>query len=102
MTTQTTTTDPSDANSADGSILVDVSNAFGTISYDWSNGITTADNENIPAGNYDLTITEAGKNALAKEDSKLKISKSQNGKYYLPKGKYTVKIGNEQTELEIK
>jgi len=51
---------------------------------------------------YDLTITEAGKQALMKEDTKLKVSKAQNGKYYLPKGKYTIRIGNEQTSLEIK
>ncbi len=51
---------------------------------------------------YDLSITEAGKEALMKEDSKLAINKAQNGKYYLPKGNYHIVIGTEKTALVIK
>ena len=39
---------------------------------------------------YDLTITEKGKKHLEKADSSLNIKKTKNGKYYLPKGTYTV------------
>jgi hypothetical protein len=51
---------------------------------------------------YDLSITEAGKNALMKEDTSVNINKAQNGIYYLPKGTYTIQIGTEKTPLVIK
>lgn len=51
---------------------------------------------------YDLTITSGGKEALIKENTKLKIGKAQNGKYYLPKGEYTIQIGSEKTVFEVK
>ncbi|NOY47651.1 MAG: hypothetical protein GXO84_05560, partial [Chlorobi bacterium] len=51
---------------------------------------------------YDLSITEVGKKALQKADTKIKVKKAQNGKYYLPKGKYTIQVGTEKTILEIK
>ena len=51
---------------------------------------------------YDLSITEAGKKALQKANPKLTVKKAQNGKYYLPKGKYTIQVGTEKTILEIK
>ena len=66
------------------------------------NSIEVQADKGFNYADYDLTITEAGKNALMKEDSKLKINKAQNGKYYLPKGTYTVKIGSQKTTLEIK
>lgn len=63
----------------------------------------------IAIADYDLTITEKGKKALEKANDNLKISEQSNGKYYLPKGKYTVVLdgggGNSEaakTELEIK
>ncbi|AEE19495.1 WD40/YVTN/BNR-like repeat-containing protein [Dokdonia sp. 4H-3-7-5] len=59
--------------------------------------------------NYDLSITEKGKKILEKANSSLDIQKAKNGKYYLPKGVYTVSLdgggGNSnaaQTTLEIK
>ncbi len=51
---------------------------------------------------YDLTITESGKTEWLENDSSLEIKKADNGKYYLPKGKYTVQIDSEKTTLEIK
>ncbi len=51
---------------------------------------------------YDLTMSSGGRKDLMKENTKLKIPKAQNGKYYLPKGKYTVQIGSQKTTLEIK
>jgi hypothetical protein len=52
--------------------------------------------------NYDLTITESGKAGWLESNSSLEINKADNGKYYLPKGKYTVQIDDEKTTLEIK
>jgi len=69
-------------------------NTLNTFDVDASKGFNYA--------NYDLTITEKGKDALIKEDSKLSLNKAQNGEYYLPKGTYYIKIGNEKTKLEIK
>lgn len=51
---------------------------------------------------YDLTITEAGKKALQDENPKLRISKAQNGKIYLPKGTYAIEIGSQKSTLKIK
>jgi hypothetical protein len=51
---------------------------------------------------YDLTISDDGKKALQKENSKLRISQAQNGKIYLPKGTYTIQIGSQKTTLEVK
>jgi len=51
---------------------------------------------------YDLTLTESGRKALLKEDTKLNIDKAKNGKFYLPKGTYTVQVGDQKTKLEIK
>ena len=51
---------------------------------------------------YDITMTDAGKKALEKENSKLRISQAQNGKIYLPPGTYTVQIGSAKTTLVIK
>ena len=66
------------------------------------NSIAVNASEGFNYAAYDLTITEAGKKALEKEDSKVQISKKQNGKYYLPKGTYLVKIGSQSTQLIIK
>jgi len=65
-----------------------------TMSINADKGVNYAD--------YDLTITEAGKKALMKENIKLNITKAKNGKYYLPKGKYTVEIDGNKTGFEVK
>ncbi|MCT4628289.1 glycosyl hydrolase [Winogradskyella sp.] len=51
---------------------------------------------------YDLTLTKKGKKALQKENKELNVDKSGNGKYYLPKGIYTIQINDAKTKLEIK
>jgi photosystem II stability/assembly factor-like uncharacterized protein len=51
---------------------------------------------------YDVSITESGKNALQEVDKKTIINKAQNGKYYLPKGKYIIQLGSEKESLIIK
>src|SRR5690606_38183530 len=50
---------------------------------------------------YDMTLTESGRKALMKENSELQINKAKNDKYYLPKGNYTVQIGDEKKPLKI-
>ncbi|WP_418602278.1 WD40/YVTN/BNR-like repeat-containing protein [Hwangdonia sp.] len=51
---------------------------------------------------YDLTISEKAKKMLMKENTSIKINKAENGKYYLPKGKYGVQLGSEKTIISIK
>ncbi|MCF6307635.1 MAG: glycosyl hydrolase [Flavobacteriaceae bacterium] len=49
---------------------------------------------------YDVTLSEKGKKALAKKD--IEISEAKNEKYYLPKGNYLIHINGKKTALEIK
>ncbi|WP_439128796.1 VPS10 domain-containing protein [Polaribacter sp.] len=51
---------------------------------------------------FDVSFSKRGKRAFEKKNKKATISKAQNGIYYLPKGKYTVKIGDAESEFEIK
>lgn len=51
---------------------------------------------------YDLTMTESGKTALTNDKTDLEIKKASNDKYYVPKGKYTIQINDQKTNLEIK
>lgn len=51
---------------------------------------------------YDLTITEKAKKALMKENTSLDVSEAQNKKLYLPKGSYTIQIGDKETQLIVK
>lgn len=52
-------TDADCFGSATGAIDISVDNAVAPITYLWSNGITTKDLNDVPAGNYSLTITDA-------------------------------------------
>jgi len=52
--------------------------------------------------NYSVSFSKQGKKAYLKENKEATISKAKNDKYYLPKGKYTVKIGEASTILEVK
>jgi len=51
---------------------------------------------------YNLELTPKGRKALLKENTSIDINKANNGKYYLPKGIYTVQVDNAKTKLEIK
>ncbi|MGJ8591606.1 MAG: VPS10 domain-containing protein [Aquaticitalea sp.] len=51
---------------------------------------------------YDLTISETGRKSFLKENTNLEIKTAENGKAYLPAGVYTIQIGSEKTNLEIK
>ena len=51
---------------------------------------------------FDISFSKSGLRAYEKANKKAKVSKAQNGTYYLPKGKYTVKIGDAKSEFEVK
>ena len=51
---------------------------------------------------YNLDITKKGRKALLKENTNIDIIEKSNGKYYLPKGIYTIQIEDVKTKLEIK
>jgi len=51
---------------------------------------------------YDLTLSESMARSLSNENTSIDIKKADNGKFYLPKGIYTIQIGNEKTKLELK
>jgi len=66
------------------------------------NSITVDADKGFNYADYDLTITEAGQKALLQENAEIEIEKAKNGKYYLPKGKYTIQINNESVDFEVK
>lgn len=66
------------------------------------NSITVDADKGFNYSNYDLTITEAGLMALLQENVEIEIEKAKNGKRYLPKGKYTIRINNESVTFEVK
>ena len=66
------------------------------------NQIKVKSDKGFNIADFDLSITEEGQKALTAAHSKLKISKAQNEKYYLPKGTYTIQIGDEKTTFKIK
>ncbi|MCG1035018.1 VPS10 domain-containing protein [Polaribacter sargassicola] len=51
---------------------------------------------------YDVSFSKSGLKAYQKENKKAKLKKSDNGFYYLPKGKYTVTIGDAKSTFEVK
>jgi photosystem II stability/assembly factor-like uncharacterized protein len=51
-----------------------------------------ASDKGVNIHEYDLTVSEKGKKSLEKKDFKMK--KADNGKYYLPKGEYSISIQN--------
>lgn len=51
-------TDASCYEKADGQILVTASGGMGSYTFNWSNGATTNENRNIPAGTYSVTLSD--------------------------------------------
>ena len=53
---------------------------------------------------YDLSLTKKGRKALLKEkkDTNIEIEEAKNGKFYLPKGKFKIKLDEETSEFEVK
>ncbi|MBK9017083.1 MAG: T9SS type A sorting domain-containing protein [Saprospiraceae bacterium] len=54
-----TPTNPNCASNSNGSITSNVSGGIAPYSYAWSNGANTPNLQNLPAGNYSLTVTDA-------------------------------------------
>lgn len=71
-----------------GNATITVKTAKGATLY--SN--TTQVEKGFQSYTYDLTLTENGRNAYLRENKDAKMDKSSNGKYYLPKGNYTVEV----------
>ena len=51
---------------------------------------------------FDISFSKKGLKAYKKANEKSKIKAAQNDVYYLPKGKYTVKIGDAKGKFEVK
>lgn len=53
---------------------------------------------------YNMSITKAGAKSLTKEDDSLKLDtmKKPNDNYYLPKGKYSIRVGTQTETFTIK
>ncbi len=49
---------------------------------------------------YDVTVSEKGKKAMAKKDQE--ILEAKNGNYYLPKGNYSIDINGNKKEFVVK
>ncbi|MCC1483305.1 VPS10 domain-containing protein [Winogradskyella immobilis] len=84
-------------SNASGSMQIKILSEGGaelnTISVNADKGFNTAE--------YNLQLTEKGRKALLKENSKLRINKADNGNYYLPSGKYTVNIDGVSKFLKV-
>ncbi|WP_340076014.1 glycosyl hydrolase [Leptobacterium sp. I13] len=70
------------------------------------NSFQTVADKGFNYTSYDLTMAMKGKKAYEKKHKDTSLKKASNGKYYLPKGKYTIAFsGNEgvaKREIEIK
>ncbi len=51
---------------------------------------------------YDVSFSDKGKSTFEIINKETEIKKAKNGFYYLPKGKYTVKIGEATSAFEVK
>lgn len=51
---------------------------------------------------FDVSFNTKGLREFQKAGNEIPLSKAKNGKTYLPKGKYTVKLGKEEQTFEIK
>ncbi|WP_171032353.1 VPS10 domain-containing protein [Polaribacter aestuariivivens] len=66
------------------------------------NAINIAADKGYNKAIFDLSFSKKGKRDYEKANKKANINKAANDIYYLPKGKYTVKIGDAESEFEIK
>jgi len=66
------------------------------------NSFTVNANKGFNATTYNVSFSKKGRRAYEKEYPKNKLKAAKNGVYYLPKGKYTLKVDNQKQTLEIK
>ncbi len=66
------------------------------------NSITIKADKGYNEATYNLSFSKKGLKEYKKRSKKPKISEAQNGVFYLPKGKYSIKIGDDKTKFEVK
>jgi ligand-binding sensor domain-containing protein len=66
------------------------------------NSISVTADRGFNEAMYNVSFSIKGKEAYEKANNEVGLEKAKNDVYYLPKGKYTVKIGNSQSEFEVK
>ena len=66
------------------------------------NSFTVNADKGFNTTSYDVSFSKKGRKAYMKANSKSKINAAKNGVFYLPKGKYYIKINNEKQVLKIK
>ncbi|MBC2844030.1 WD40/YVTN/BNR-like repeat-containing protein [Winogradskyella flava] len=66
------------------------------------NSMTISADKGYNYVDYNLELTKKGRKGLLKENTSIDINEASNGKYYLPKGVYTIQINDEESKLEIK
>ncbi|CAM1361527.1 WD40/YVTN/BNR-like repeat-containing protein [Tenacibaculum xiamenense] len=66
------------------------------------NTISVNANKGFNEATYDVSFSEKGKKAYLKKNKETDLKKAKNGKYYLPKGKYTVEYSGEKQTFEVK
>ncbi|MGK0447183.1 MAG: photosystem II stability/assembly factor-like uncharacterized protein [Polaribacter sp.] len=59
-------------------------------------------NKGFNTSSFNVSFSKKGRIAYQKANSKGKLKAAKNDAYYLPKGKYTLKIGNEKQAFEVK
>jgi hypothetical protein len=66
------------------------------------NSISVAADKGFNEVAFDVSFSEKGKKAYQKANKKMKLKEAKNGIFYLPKGVYTVKIGDAESVFEVK
>jgi hypothetical protein len=66
------------------------------------NTITVAADKGFNEAVFDVYFSEKGKKAFEKGNKNVELKQAKNGIFYLPKGKYTVKIEKTERKFEIK
>ncbi|QTD36239.1 glycosyl hydrolase [Polaribacter batillariae] len=84
------------------------SNSAKKVTIDVFNGETKVNSVSVDAdrgyneAKFDVSFSKKGKRTYEKAHKKANLKAGKNGVFYLPKGKYTVKIGEAESEFEIK
>jgi hypothetical protein len=66
------------------------------------NSISVAANKGYNEVLFDVSFSKKGKKYFEKANKKVELKEAKNGIFYLAKGKYVVKIGDIESEFEVK
>jgi photosystem II stability/assembly factor-like uncharacterized protein len=66
------------------------------------NSISVDANKGFNEAIFDVSFSKKGKSAFEKVNKETDLEQAKNGVFYLPKGKYVVKMGDTKSEFEIK